>query len=284
MGGPDNTQTGNPKAPHLHPDCHFVASAFSAVINFPLWKASTIGQSGFVVQSNGILGKYIEALKPPYKGVGATIFGMTWARAAIFYGSDAGKNLMLAYGAPNSVATFFPPMVVSTFVQFVNMPIVRATITIQNPTSKIDGVISALKDIHARKGVQGLWHGTSAGVLKTVPKYVTAVLVKDYMEQYMAPARKDHNGDPIHAEVLLRSAKKSATAGVAGAVLTNPLDVLRNEMFKTDLPLTDTLKKLQTDYKGLSWTVRGMGKNMVAVAIPVASTIFLTDAFINLKL
>ncbi|CAM9287689.1 unnamed protein product [Heterosigma akashiwo] len=108
---------------------------------------------------------------------------------------------MLAYGAPNSVATFFPPMVVSTFVQFVNMPIVRATITIQNPTSKIDGVISALKDIHARKGVQGLWHGTSAGVLKTVPKYVTAVLVKDYMEQYMAPARKDHNGDPIHAEV-----------------------------------------------------------------------------------
>mmetsp|Transcript_131010 Transcript_131010/g.298277 ORF Transcript_131010/g.298277 Transcript_131010/m.298277 type:complete len:140 (+) Transcript_131010:36-455(+) len=108
MGGPDNTQTGNPKAPHLHPDCHFVASAFSAVINFPLWKASTIGQSGFVVQSNGILGKYIEALKPPYKGVGATIFGMTWARAAIFYGSDAGKNLMLAYGAPNSVATFFP--------------------------------------------------------------------------------------------------------------------------------------------------------------------------------
>ena len=28
----------------------------------------------------------------------------------------------------------------------------------------------------------GLWHGVSAGILKTVPKYVTAIVVKDFME------------------------------------------------------------------------------------------------------
>lgn len=30
-----------------HPGCHFAASAIAAVVNFPLWKASAIGQSGF---------------------------------------------------------------------------------------------------------------------------------------------------------------------------------------------------------------------------------------------
>ena len=34
--------------------------------------------------------------------------------------------------------------------------------------------------------------------------------------------------------MLRRSAVKSVAAGVAGAALTNPLDVIRNEMFKTD--------------------------------------------------
>jgi hypothetical protein len=31
---------------------------------------------------------------------------------------------------------------------------------------------------------------------------------------------------------------------LAGAALTNPVDVLRNEMFKTDLSIRNTLKKL----------------------------------------
>jgi len=212
------------------PDCYFFASAIAACINFPLWKASTIGQSGYVIQSNnGLLGKYIEALKPPYKGVFATIFGMTWARAAIFYGSDSGKNMMLNAGFSSPVATFFPPMFVSTFVQFVNMPIVRATITIQDPQSDIKGVRDAMKHIYSNKGLQGLWHGTSAGVLKTVPKYCTAVIVKDYMDAMLEPADLDEFGRPIKSQELTRSAVKSICAGIAGAALTNPLDVLRNE-------------------------------------------------------
>ncbi len=30
-----------------HPECHFAASGVAAMINFPLWRAAAIGQSGF---------------------------------------------------------------------------------------------------------------------------------------------------------------------------------------------------------------------------------------------
>eukprot|EP00978_Attheya_sp_CCMP212_P049584 scaffold685580_cov55-Attheya_sp.AAC.2 len=81
-------------------------------------------------------------------------------------------------------------------------------------------------------------------------------------------------------EKLWRSAVKSMTAGAAGAALTNPLDVIRNEMFKTNLGLTDTMKHLHSEI-GWDFLVRGMGKNLIAVAIPVGSTIFFTDALIQ---
>ena len=66
-------------------DCHFAASTVAAVINFPLWRASAIAQSGFKLEgSNFIVRYYQAAVKPPFKGLGATIFGMSWARGAIF--------------------------------------------------------------------------------------------------------------------------------------------------------------------------------------------------------
>jgi hypothetical protein len=66
-------------------DCHFAASTVAAVINFPLWRASAIAQSGFKLEgSNFVVRYYQAAVKPPFKGLGATIFGMSWARGAIF--------------------------------------------------------------------------------------------------------------------------------------------------------------------------------------------------------
>ena len=64
------------------------------MINFPLWKAAAIGQSGFK-EAADFYGRMRLIFGPPYKGVAATIFGMTWARAAIFYGSDVGKEQLL---------------------------------------------------------------------------------------------------------------------------------------------------------------------------------------------
>ena len=94
-----------------------------------------------------------------------------------------------------------------------------------------------------------------AGIMKTVPKYVTAVAVRDIFEDNVP---KDIFGN-THVDELYRAALKSITAGMAGAALTNPLDVIRNEMFKTDLSLGSTVRKLY-DSEGLHFMSRGMGE------------------------
>lgn len=269
-------------SPKDYPMEYLTASALAAAINYPLWRASAVGQSGFKVAAMaGIppaVGPYVYAFLPPYKGMVGVIFGMTWARAAIFWGSDRGKEILRLYQAPESVATVLPPLLVSTAVQIVNMPIVRASITLQNPDSNLPNTRSAVQHIYQSHGLKGLWHGTSAGILKTVPKYCTAIVVKDYMETLLPPC--DPNSSTPNSDKLWRSAYKSAAAGVAGAALTNPLDVIRNEMFKTNRSLTETVKQLHAE-TGYSFVTRGMGKNLVAVAIPVGCTIFFTDALIE---
>jgi hypothetical protein len=58
---------------------------------------------------------------------------MTWARAGIFYGSDEGRRMLEKSGAPEWVAVTCPPVIISSLVQIVNMPIVRVSVTMQNP-------------------------------------------------------------------------------------------------------------------------------------------------------
>jgi len=270
-----------------HPLEYLGASAGAAAINYPLWRASAVGQSGFAVRmsiaGNTVppsISPYLYAFSPPYKGMVATVVGMTWARAAIFWGSDRGREILQKRGVPDAVSTVVPPLMVSTAVQCINMPIVRASITLQNPdAAHLPDTRSALKQIYNSQGLRGLWHGTSAGILKTVPKYCTAVVVKDYMESILP--HPDESSPTLERDRLWRSAQKSAVAGVAGAALTNPLDVIRNEMFKTNASLTHTVKHLYKEL-GYAFLWRGMGKNMVAVAIPVGCTIFFTDALIQM--
>ena len=255
---------------------HFAASFFAAIVNFPLWRASAIAQSGFSLKGSNVFQRYVNALMPhtlPYRGVFATMFGMTWARGAIFYGSQAGKDAMKASGFSKSNCQLVPPLIISTIVQFMNMPLVRATITIQNPSSDLHTVREALLHIYKTRGISGLWHGVSAGILKTVPKYVVAVAVKDFLEEQLP---REPVGARTKQGEMSRSAIKSISAGLAGAVLTNPLDVLRNEMFKTDLGLAATYRKLMKE-EGTAFVFRGMASNCTAVAIPIAVTIFVTD-------
>ncbi|KAG5175894.1 mitochondrial carrier domain-containing protein [Tribonema minus] len=277
MGG------GGDKSQHFM--CHLTASAMAAVVNFPLWKASAIGQSGFdkVLTTEGgavpvtFLQRYAAALRPPYKGVTATIGGMTWARAFIFYGSDWGKLYLERRGVESkTICVALPPLLCSSTVQLVNQPIIRASITLQNPQCEHSTVPQALRHLYKTRGLSGLWHGTSAGVMKTVPKYCVAVAVKDYMEGVLDPP----NPELGSWGAAWRSAKKSVAAGVAGAALTNPVDVLRNEMFKTDLGVRQALSKLIHE-EGAQWATRGMTKNLVAVSIPIGLTIFFTDVLIR---
>lgn len=257
---------------------HFAASGFAAIVNFPLWRASAIAQSGFQLEGSNVFSRYYRAvIRPPYRGVAATMLGMTWARAFIFFGSDVGKSFMKDKQMNAGAAQILPPLVTATLVQIINMPLVRATVTIQNPSSELNSVSEAVTHIYKTRGVAALWHGVSAGIMKTVPKYVTAVAVKDFMEDWLPHAVP---GDK--SSELMRSAVKSITAGVAGAALTNPLDVLRNEMFKTHLGLRPTFSKLLKE-EGWAFAARGLMPNVTAVAIPIAVTIFTTDVLLSWK-
>lgn len=61
------------------------ASTIAAIVNFPLWRVSAIEQSGFKLEGTNFVARYYQAaVKPPFKGLGATIFGMSYARGAIF--------------------------------------------------------------------------------------------------------------------------------------------------------------------------------------------------------
>ena len=102
---------------------HFTASGIAAVVNFPLWRAAAIGQSGFVLEGSNVLVRYWKAVMPgtmPYRGVSATMLGMTWARGAIFFGSQKGKQMLKDNGYDANTAQLLPPLVISTFVQFAN--------------------------------------------------------------------------------------------------------------------------------------------------------------------
>jgi hypothetical protein len=286
---------------HQHARDHMVeyltASALAATLNYPLWRVSAVRQSGFALSTSphttGLLRRiwapYAMALQPPYKGCMATVVGMTWARAAIFGGSDWGHEVLRdTYGCSPTVATLLPPLLVSTLVQVCNMPLVRATITLQNPQSTLPNVWASVQYIVQHQGgIPALWHGTSAGILKTVPKYCTAIAVKDYMESILPrPIPPCHNNTndttSYRYALLLRSACKAVAAGVAGAVLTNPLDVLRNGMFTTNQGLLATMHHLHASGGAAVWW-RGLLPNVIAVSVPVASTIFFTDVLIQLR-
>ena len=250
---------------------HFVGSGIAALVNFPLWKASALAQSG--IKLEGHYGAaYMAALSPPYKGAVAVVGGMTWARAAIFYGSEVGRpwlQELRGEDQPSFVSTAVPPLVVSTLVQIVNQPLVRSSIQVQDPASRHPTVFEAMRAIARERGIFALWHGTTAGILKTVPKYCVAVVIKETLEDRLP--RYNDGG-----LTLARSAVKAVTAATAGALLTNPLDVLRNSQFQTHLSLPATVLKLSRE-SGFSWLARGADKNIIAVAVPVAMTIFVTD-------
>lgn len=202
---------------------------------------------------------------------------MTWARAAIFYGSDVGSQHMRSQGYSIALSSTVPSLCMSCFAQTLNQPFVRSSIMLQNPAEELSRKMfpnfAVLRHLAHTKGLGSWFKGLDAAILKTAPKYMVAVVIKDYMGDYLAPV------DPKSKQaVLIKSGKIAVTAGVAGAVLTNPLDVVRNEMFITEESMVPCMLRMSRE-TGPKWLFRGMQKNYIAVALPIASTIFLTDRF-----
>ena len=89
-----------------------------------------------------------------------------------------------------------------------------ATITLQNPSLLNPSVGDSLRRVVEKEGYRGLWHGTSAGLLKTVPKYVTSVFVKDVIGDWQAG--KNGGGEVGRREKMEQSFVKVRRRGSAG--------------------------------------------------------------------
>ena len=249
------------------PIAHFSGAAIAALLNFPLWRYATMAQAKYEVAGVG-RATWGALLGPPYRGVAGIVGGMTVARGGIFLLSDVGTKALRRRGVEGPAAVLLPPLAASAVVQVLKQPIVRGGVMLQNPTNPSGTLLGTLRLLAATRGPRSLWHGTSAGLLKTAPKYCVAIAAKDALEGRLPPAT-------THGDALVRDAVKASAAATAGALLTNPLDVLRNEMFKTDLPFFRTLAYLNAHHA--NWVFRGARQNLLAVAVPVASTIFFTD-------
>jgi hypothetical protein len=255
---------------------HFAASAVSSFVTFPLWKVTTISQSGYTLKSTTAVGRFWEAVRPPWRGTLTVVGGMTWARTVIFFGSDYGSLFLQTQGCGAAVCSSLPPMLTSIFVQITNQPLVRSTAMLQDPQYRTASTArfptcDVLLRLQETRGLRAWWRGTTASLMSTVPRYVAAIAVKDAMEKWLGPTEPLENA-------TLRTLKKSIAAGVVGSVFTNPIDVLRNEVFKTDEGTGVALRRLMKT-EGLWWTVRGFSKNIVTSAVPITVTIFLTDLF-----
>lgn len=251
---------------------YITASTVSAIINFPLWKASAIKHSAYSTNKS-----YIHLLLPPYRGAGSVILGMSWARLFIFYGSDIGTIYLKSNNFSNYIYNSAPPLVCTSIVQVINMPLIRASIMMQNTETynqpNYKNTFTTLKTIIQLNGFSSLWHGLSAGIGKTVPKYMISINVKNLFSK---------NEFETNNEFIIYSTVKAVTAGISGAILTNPMDVLRNEMFKTNQSLFQTWKSLNK-LNGKKWMFRGLLSNVVAVSFPISTTVFLTDIFQKLN-
>ena len=238
---------------------YLVGSGLAATLSYPAWRLAAQRQSAFHVKAG-----LANALKPPYKGMLSVVGGMTWARAFILYAGDAAQthDSLLVGASATTVA--------SVFVQLVNQPLIRASITLQNPEAQTSGLGGTLLDIWQRQGVAGLWRGTSMGLAKTVPKYTSSVLIKHSVERNAAYVEVERHS-PVTALAV-----KGIVAGVGGAALTNPMDVVRNQMFKTDQRCLECLAALRTTH-GSSWMWRGVGANAFSAGLPVALAVFAID-------
>lgn len=204
--------------------------------------------------------------------------GITWARGAIFLGSDAGSLVLRGYGFDSSVASTLPPLVTSAFVQVANQPLVRSTTMLQDPACRISKTcrfptLEVLRSLWVDKGVSAWWRGTNVSLVATVPKYVVAIAVKDWMEERLPPAEEYDRW-----AVLWRTFQKATAAGLAGTIVTQPFDVLRNEMFRYDEGSRETTRRLFAT-EGSRWLVRGFGRNVLTTPAPIVATIVFTDLF-----
>lgn len=267
-------------------DCHYIGAFTAAVINFPVWRATTICQL-IEVEGASSFQKFVNALsRPPFRGTFATLFGMTWSRGTIFYGSDFGKQYMKDNGFSGPITSIIPPLVVSAVVQVLNTPLLFGTIALQNPHTIENSVLDYVENIVKEYGYRGLFGGAIPGIIRNSPKYAAIVAINDYLDEELPLLLRSYFPDIARDGTLADGssrleittlAVKSVAAGVGGAVLTNPIDVIHGECLRlgSSNPVRAVGSLLQT--QGPLFFARGVLGSVVSVALPVSITIYVSD-------
>mmetsp|Transcript_18644 Transcript_18644/g.34827 ORF Transcript_18644/g.34827 Transcript_18644/m.34827 type:complete len:266 (-) Transcript_18644:13-810(-) len=241
-------------------DCHAAGAFVAAVINFPLWRASTLLLHGLKVEGQTQAARLVNAaFSPPYRATFASIFAMTWSRGAIFYGSDRGYNYLREQDCDMVTASVVPSLAVSSAVSVLNTPLIMGTLALQNPQTPESSIINYMLGTYRRVGLSGLFGGASLVMMRTVPKYAAIVTINNHLDDTLAGDRR-----------LL----KGPLAGAAAVVLTNPLDALHMHHTREEgkVGLLQIIRR-----EGLAVFTRGVGANMVAVTIPISIAIAVTD-------
>lgn len=232
----------------------------AAVINFPLWRASTLLLHGAKVEGETQAARLMNAaFSPPYRATFASIFAMTWSRGAVFYGCDRGYNYLREQGFSMVTASLVPSLVVSSVVSVLNTPLIMGTLALQNPQTPENSIINYMSSTCQRVGFSGLFGGASLVMLRTVPKYAAIVTINNSLD------------DTLVGDTRLL---KGPLAGAAAVVLTNPLDALHMHHTREEgrVGLLQIMRR-----EGLTVFTRGAGANMVAVTIPISIAIAVTD-------
>ena len=227
-------------APAGSPEVYFAASGCAAIVNYPLWKASAVAQSGFDARL-GVEGRLRSLLAPldahAYKGLIPVVSGMTWARAVIFYGSDRGAAALRAAGARDPLLTTLPRPPSSSSARRVQLDATSRSCAAGHdpgpPRARTRACPRRCARSTARAGSRGCGAARRRACSRRCPSTARRSRSRN---SWSTGCRARARGGRARA---LRGARalggRSCAAALAGAVLTNPLDVIRNEMFKTDL-------------------------------------------------
>lgn len=290
------------------PLVYLVASGLSALVGIPLWKAKILEQAGYqpiATATNvydrensrkGFWSRYSEAIQPPYRGIVPAWTGMTVARAFIFYGSDRGKVILKQYNEKKENQVKFsqfslsiiPSITCSIIAQVMVNPLYRAGVLLQNPETPFKTAAETMFHIYKHEGFGGLWRGSSIGIIKTAPRYGSSLYIRDLVNNYFEKEsfclenekKIDNTLKKEKGVNMYQSGVSSLAAGLAGAVLTNPLDVVRASIFKREgKERVSILKSVSELYEkeGIKFLSRGLERNLISVAVPVTFTLFLSD-------
>lgn len=173
-------------------------------------------------------GSLAQVMKPPYfSGYNAAIASQIPYGMAVFGTYEASKAMLLErFPTSNKMAIFFVAAVMGDLVgSTVLTPgeVVKQQVQAGLHKDPATAVVSIFRE----KGVKGFYQGYSSLVARDVPFRAIQLPLYETLRRIYADKRCQGNLDAIGPP---QAALLGASAGMTGAALTNPIDVIKTQM------------------------------------------------------